>query len=293
MIRNKRKKRTLTFTILSNDANKVVTRFQIPRIIVYIVSILAIIPIILLFYFLNVNAQTEQEKIHLSANLNHQTNKVITLQSKVDSMKEKKAEVQAKMVELKQLESEMREYITELPDSIGPSGGINLMVSKEKIEQSDFIKRYKKKIDEIEQTNIELKHLPTIWPTVSHSITSNFGLRSDPFNRASSLHTGIDIKGSRGTPVYAGADGTVIMAEHYGGYGNAIKIRHSDKYVTLYGHLSEIKVKQGDSITKGNNIGSIGSTGRSTGPHLHYEIIEDGEPINPLPFMNIYNEENE
>ncbi|MBP1949303.1 M23 family metallopeptidase [Virgibacillus litoralis] len=285
----KRKMKTLTFTILSNDANKVVTRFQLPRKIVYIVSFIAIIPIILSFYFFNETNQKQQMNNHLAADLTIQTNKVDGLQTKVDSMKQKTAKVQAKMKELKLLESQMRESMTELPVSLGPSGGIDIQIPENELKQSEFVKHYKKTIDEMEQTNKELKHTPTIWPSSSHSISSEFGPRSDPFNRSSSLHTGIDIRGSTGTPVFAGADGTVTLAEYYGGYGKTIKVRHSDRFVTLYSHLSEIKVKQGDTLKKGDNIGSIGSTGRSTGPHLHYEILENGKPVDPYPYMTIFN----
>ncbi|MFB4169092.1 M23 family metallopeptidase [Virgibacillus sp. JSM 102003] len=284
----KQKKKILTFTILSNDADKVVTRFQIPRNLIYILSIIAIIPIILSFYFFNETVQKQQKNDHLTDNLTLQTNKVDALQAKVTNMEQKTAKVQAKMNELKQLESQMRKSITELPVSLGPSGGIDINVSGNEMKQSEFVKQYKKTIDAMEQTNDALKHTPTIWPSSSHGISSEFGLRSDPFNRSSSLHAGIDIRGNIGTPVYAGADGTVIMAEYYGGYGKAIKVRHSDTYITLYGHLSEIKAEQGDTVKKGDNIGSIGNTGRSTGPHLHYEILKNGEPVDPYPYMKLY-----
>ncbi len=282
----------MTFTILANDANKVVTRLHIPRIGIYGITVFSIIPIILLFYFINENIEQQQEKNRLTADLNIQTNKVDSLQAKVDNMEQDNAEVHNKLEELNELESQLKESLSELPDSLGPIGGLDINASADKMEQSNLINQYKETIAQMEQTNKELKHIPTIWPAASYSISSNFGIRSDPFNNSSSFHAGIDIKGNTGTPVYSSADGTIILAEDYGGYGNTIKIRHSNMYVTLYAHLSEIKVKQGDSVKKGENIGSIGSTGRSTGPHLHYEIIKNGEPIDPHPFMNIYKDIN-
>jgi murein DD-endopeptidase MepM/ murein hydrolase activator NlpD len=277
----------------------------VPRISVYIMSLLVLAPIILLFYFVNINIQQQKENDQLSANLNIQTSKVNGLQEKVSSMEDKTTEVQSKLQQLTKLESQMREYLTELPGNLGSSGGINIPISDTKGEQSkegasnpniqsaELIERYKETIAEIEKASNKLKRTPSIWPTNSHTITSAFGIRSDPLTRASSFHTGIDIAGATGNPVYAGADGTVTLAGNFGGYGNAIIIRHSSTYKTLYGHLSEIKVNQGDAVKKGSIIGSVGSTGRSTGPHLHYEIIKSGEPIDPYKYLNFFNDNKE
>nr|WP_246187601.1 M23 family metallopeptidase [Ornithinibacillus caprae] len=155
-------------------------------------------------------------------------------------------------------------------------------------QSSDLIERYKETIKEVEEVNEALRYIPTAWPTVPDTITSDFGVRSDPFHLNDAIHSGIDVRGSIGTPVYAAADGTVTKAEYYGGYGNTIMIRHSDTYQTIYAHLSEINVDQGETVKKGETIGSIGSTGRSTGPHLHYEIIKDNEPVDPKTYINIY-----
>lgn len=278
--------KTLTFNILSNDAKQVVYRFQIPKIVIYIAAIIAIIPITLLLYFFSQSVLQKEKISQLTDELQSKKEAVDGLQVKVNKMEEEKQEIQDKMAELNELEVKMREYITELPVNQDSIGGISVEVPDEVTDHGELIQRYKKTIAQLEVTHEELKRTPTEWPSISKEISSPFGLRSDPFHKASSLHTGIDIRGKTGTPVYAGADGTVILAERYGGYGNTIKIKHSDTYTTLYAHLSKIKVKNGDFVQKGEHIGAIGSTGRSTGPHLHYEIIENGEPIDPYPLMN-------
>jgi murein DD-endopeptidase MepM/ murein hydrolase activator NlpD len=118
------------------------------------------------------------------------------------------------------------------------------------------------------------------------SFTSGFGVRSDPFHAGAAMHPGIDLAGSYGTPIYATADGTVLRAGwNSGGYGNLVEIDHGRGITTRYGHMSAILVHAGDHITRGQQIGRMGSTGRSTGNHLHYEVRIDGRAVNPIPFM--------
>jgi murein DD-endopeptidase MepM/ murein hydrolase activator NlpD len=100
------------------------------------------------------------------------------------------------------------------------------------------------------------------------------------------MHPGIDLAGATGTPIYATADGVITTAGYNsGGYGNLIKIDHGRGIETRYGHLSAILAKSGQRVTRGQLIGKMGSTGRSTGSHLHYEVRIDGRPVNPVPFM--------
>jgi murein DD-endopeptidase MepM/ murein hydrolase activator NlpD len=116
--------------------------------------------------------------------------------------------------------------------------------------------------------------------------TSGFGVRSDPFHAGAAMHPGIDLAGGYGTPIYATADGTVLRAGwNSGGYGNLVEIDHGRGITTRFGHLSAILVQPGDRITRGALIGRMGSTGRSTGNHLHYEVRIDGRAVNPIPFM--------
>src|ERR1700754_2578353 len=122
---------------------------------------------------------------------------------------------------------------------------------------------------------------PMGYPRLS-SITSVFGYRSDPFDSESAeLHPGIDFRGQKGDPVKTTADGKVIFTGRKGGYGNCIIIKHKNDFETLYGHLSRINVKEGQAVSTGDVIGKVGSTGHSTGNHLHYEVRKNGKPINP------------
>ncbi|HEV3090219.1 MAG TPA: peptidoglycan DD-metalloendopeptidase family protein [Candidatus Cybelea sp.] len=123
------------------------------------------------------------------------------------------------------------------------------------------------------------------WP-VTGTITSPFGWRSNPFGGAPEFHQGLDIAAPSGTTVTAAAGGTIIMAQWYGGYGNYILIDHGGGYSTGYGHLSAIYVSVGQSVQRGQAIGAVGSTGQSTGPHLHFEVRIAGKPVDPAPRLH-------
>jgi murein DD-endopeptidase MepM/ murein hydrolase activator NlpD len=125
---------------------------------------------------------------------------------------------------------------------------------------------------------------PSIWP--AHGwLTGTFGRRSDPFTGELGIHQGLDISTEKGQPVYATADGRVESASYAGEYGNLIVLRHDFGLTTRYGHLSRFNVKPGTSVHRGDVIGYVGSTGRSTGSHLHYEILANGNLINPLQLL--------
>jgi murein DD-endopeptidase MepM/ murein hydrolase activator NlpD len=115
--------------------------------------------------------------------------------------------------------------------------------------------------------------------------TSKFGKRTDPLTGEKGFHRGVDFKATYGVSVFAAASGRVIFAGVSGGYGNLIQIRHAEGYLTYYGHLSKILVKQGQRVRRGQLIGKVGATGRVTGPHLHFEIRKNGKAIDPLPLI--------
>jgi murein DD-endopeptidase MepM/ murein hydrolase activator NlpD len=116
-------------------------------------------------------------------------------------------------------------------------------------------------------------------------MSSPFGVRMDPFLGRPAMHTGLDLRGDTGEPVHVTANGRVSMAGRDGGYGNMVEVDHGNGFATRYGHLSEIDVKVGQPVRIGETIGRIGSTGRSTGPHLHYETRINGEPVDPQKFL--------
>jgi murein DD-endopeptidase MepM/ murein hydrolase activator NlpD len=125
---------------------------------------------------------------------------------------------------------------------------------------------------------------PSIWPARGW-LTGRFGGRSDPFTGTPGYHQGLDISTEKGEPVYATADGRVESAEYTGDYGNLLVLRHDFGLTTRYGHLSSFKVKPGTTVKRGDIIGLVGATGRATGPHVHYEILANGNLINPLQLL--------
>jgi len=125
---------------------------------------------------------------------------------------------------------------------------------------------------------------PSIWPAKGW-LTGTFGGRSDPFTGEPAFHQGLDISTEKGNPVYATADGQVESASYTGDYGNLIVLRHDFGLTTRYGHLSVFNVKPGATVHRGDVIGFVGSTGRSTGAHVHYEILANGKLINPLQLL--------
>src|SRR5687767_1602533 len=125
---------------------------------------------------------------------------------------------------------------------------------------------------------------PTMWP-IAGWITSSFGGRQDPFDGSDDFHSGLDIKARHGQEVYAPADGIVETAAYNGAYGNMITVNHGFDITTRYGHLSRFAVSAGTHVVRGQVIGYVGSTGRSTSPHLHYEVLVNGQLTNPLRLL--------
>ncbi|MDK8183279.1 M23 family metallopeptidase [Paenibacillus sp. UMB4589-SE434] len=146
-------------------------------------------------------------------------------------------------------------------------------------------------LQEVKETEHILHGTPTLWPTESTRITSLFGYREDPFNSKAALHSGLDIGGSHGDTVYAAAEGRVADTGLSESRGNYIIIRHPESGLTTrYYHLSSVKVESGAKVAKGDPIGGMGSTGRSTGTHLHFEVVENDSPVDPLPYLQQFAE---
>ena len=156
-------------------------------------------------------------------------------------------------------------------------------------EDDPMFERYNSLMSELDRVHlmqIAATQLPFAVP-VNRTVrwTSGFGTRRDPFNGRARKHSGQDLAGPSGTPILAAGDGTVSFAGRQSGYGNVVKIRHAFGYETVYAHLRDIKVERGQLVSRGDLIGGMGNTGRSTGTHLHYEIRIGGDPVNPMPYM--------
>jgi murein DD-endopeptidase MepM/ murein hydrolase activator NlpD len=140
-------------------------------------------------------------------------------------------------------------------------------------------------VEELEDLRALEAALPKVWPTKGR-LTSGFGWRHNPFGRAWKFHSGIDIANSRGAPIRAPSSGRVIMVTtNGGGYGRMLEVDHGFGITTVYGHLNSIRVKKGQAVERGDVIATVGNTGQSTGPHLHFELRADGYPVNPLDYL--------
>jgi hypothetical protein len=156
----------------------------------------------------------------------------------------------------------------------------------------DGTERFDTSLAELDQALTDLQvlqhrtnRIPLARPVETLAVSSTFGVRPDPFLGRSAMHTGIDFVAPSGTNVDVTASGTVVQAGVNSGYGNLVEVDHGGGLVTRYGHLSQILVNVGDKVKAGDVIGRVGSTGRSTGPHLHYEVRRDGSPIDPSRFL--------
>jgi murein DD-endopeptidase MepM/ murein hydrolase activator NlpD len=130
----------------------------------------------------------------------------------------------------------------------------------------------------------DLMFTPTLWPVIGH-ITGTFGERMDPFSGEGAFHTGVDISSQYGDPVRVAADGIVVEADTRAGYGRLVVVDHGFGVTTWYGHLSTFNVIPGEQLKRGDTIGNVGVSGRSTGPHVHYEVRINGAPVNPMRFL--------
>jgi murein DD-endopeptidase MepM/ murein hydrolase activator NlpD len=130
----------------------------------------------------------------------------------------------------------------------------------------------------------DLTSTPTLWPVIGH-LTGTFGQRMDPFSGEGAFHTGVDISSQYGDAVRVAADGVVIEADTRAGYGRLVVVDHGDGVTTYYGHLSTFSVLPGELLRRGDTIGNVGVSGRSTGPHVHYEVRINGAPVNPMRYL--------
>lgn len=163
----------------------------------------------------------------------------------------------------------------------GPAGGA------EAAEATAVLERALNRMKEIfDARQIKLASTPSSWPVLG-SVTDGYGWRSNPFGGGSERHSGLDIAAPFGTAVEATADGIVILASAQAGYGNVVVIDHGYGVTTRYGHLSRVHARVGERVRRGAQVGTVGSTGRSTGPHCHYEVRLHDQPVNPINYIPV------
>jgi murein DD-endopeptidase MepM/ murein hydrolase activator NlpD len=147
------------------------------------------------------------------------------------------------------------------------------------------VKELDEALEMLDRMKSEARRLPIANPSPGHSVSSTFGVRKDPLLGSPALHSGMDFRAPMGSEARVTAPGTVVSAGWNGGYGRMVEVEHADGFTTRYGHLSKILVKTGQHLSAGDIVGKVGSTGRSTGPHLHYEVRRNGEALNPSRFL--------
>lgn len=310
-----RKNKELTFLIIP-DANSAVVRFRVSQYMLYFIALILLFILIgsAIIYYLRLDSvqyakQLEANLSQSATTLAEQDTAINELNNQVIALSNQAKEVQAKLEEMKELEQTVKEIsdpiskkpeTTEQKKSYGIGGRLNEVSNEEMIQLSEQTMQLLSQLDYqmgdvknslleakqyAEQKQYELAITPTIWPIDSRQITSEFGYRVDPFSRRASFHSGLDISADRNTPVNATADGVVEFTGYDRAPGNHIIINHSSGLKTHFMHLNEILVNEGASVKKGEQIALSGNTGRSTGPHLHYEIIKDGVSIDPTPYL--------
>jgi len=163
------------------------------------------------------------------------------------------------------------------------------MIERALAEEEEASRLLAAKIREIQARmsgNREFAGGQLAWPTPGYSsISSDYGMRRHPILKRDSMHTGIDIRAPMGAKVVAAESGQVIFVGWFGAFGNVVIIDHGSNITTMYAHLSAFTVKEGQEVLRGDQVGKVGSTGLSTGPHLHFEVRKNGEPVNPWPYL--------
>jgi murein DD-endopeptidase MepM/ murein hydrolase activator NlpD len=231
------------------------------------------------------------------------------LRSQILLVQEKVAHISATLDRVERFDAKLRTAVTQLQDpernlAIGPVGNAdqdstipgpapaaeaNLSALPGKLSSLETeASRQEQSLRELQEYFDDQRSLlastPSIWPARGW-VTSDFGTRIDPYTAERKMHQGMDIATPHGQPVYVPSDGTVVFIGTEGGYGKVLVIDHGYGVKTRYGHLSEIHVRLGDRVKRGDKVASVGNTGRSTGPHLHYEVRVNGIPENPRKFI--------
>jgi murein DD-endopeptidase MepM/ murein hydrolase activator NlpD len=298
--------KTQIFTVIVvSDHSQAVRKFRLPRKwlknaayaagAVAAVALLAIVHYFALLGASSENAVLKEENAQL--------------RSQILLVQEKVAHISATLDRVERFDAKLRTAVTQLQDpernlAIGPVGdshadaaipgpapaaAANLSALPGKLSSLETeATRQEQSLRELQEYFDDQRSLlastPSIWPTRGW-VTSDFGTRMDPYTAERRMHQGMDIATPHGQPIYTPSDGTVVFAGTEGGYGKVLVVDHGYGVKTRYGHLSEINVRLGDRVRRGDKVASVGNTGRSTGPHLHYEVRVNGIPENPRKFI--------
>jgi murein DD-endopeptidase MepM/ murein hydrolase activator NlpD len=279
-------KQSYFIVVLAHSLHGRLRRIHVPQRVLYLVVAFALIGCFSVFGFVSSYARMAWKV----ANYNTLRSEFVSLRARYDKLQKVENEKNDQLAQLQLFASEVSmayglKQKLEGPADISHEGRL-LPTVPESLAEYDLLRTanlssYSHRYFRSWQTNIR----PSIWP-VEGRLQSHFGKRMDPFSGEGALHRGVDITASTGTPVRAAADGVVLHANVMNGYGKVVIIDHSNGFETYYAHLSRFSVVAGQEIRQGELVGAVGSTGRATAPHLHYEVRRYGNPQNPAHFLN-------
>lgn len=220
-------------------------------------------------------------------------------QTKVNELEAKKSDVNKKKTELEATQKKLQSNEAQIKKNLDDKQRALAKIEQEKAEYDKALREMEKASEQLGEAIRQLqektleedgvkKAIKMIWP-VSGRISSDFGWRFHPVLKENRMHTGLDIAAASGVDTKAAADGTVILAGWVSGYGLTTVISHGNNITTLYGHSSKLLTQAGDKVKQGQVIAKVGSTGMSTGPHLHFEIRNNGDPVNPWAWLPVDN----
>lgn len=228
--------------------------------------------------------------------------KELYMRENLDAMARKLGEMQARMMQIDSLGERVSGLAGLKPEEfkaepVGSGGilvdGYPITVEELQAAMGELDQRSASRVDWLTAVESRLfdqkmqrSLIPTQEPVLGARVGSPFGYRIDPITGNTALHTGLDFPADTGTPIYAAAGGVVIVQEAHHAYGNMVEVDHGNNLITRYAHSSKVFVKKGDIVKRGQKIAEVGSTGRSTGPHLHFEVWVAGVAQDPRPFLN-------
>ncbi len=298
--------KTQVFTVIVvSDHSQAIRKFRVPRKLLqkaaYVGAGVALVGLLIIGHYFALLGSSSENAVLKEENAQ--------LRSQILLVQEKVAHISATLDRVERFDAKLRTAVTQLQDpernlAIGPVGEAgadaaipgpapaaeaNLSALPGKLSSLETeASRQEQSLRELQEYFDDQRSLlastPSIWPTRGW-VTSDFGTRIDPYTAERKMHQGMDIASPHGQMVYTPSDGTVVFLGTEGGYGKVLVIDHGYGVKTRYGHLSETHVHLGDRVKRGDKVASVGNTGRSTGPHLHYEVRVNGIPENPRKFI--------
>ncbi len=283
-------------TISDIHGSKQYTLSQFIKVIAVWIALLIMITLIAGSFFLH-HLSNKVEEAHTKTSLAQEKTTLAqqeanSAQILINTLVKKQQRLEEKIRTKGEALSSLNEHLCEIEEILGLDAEPEMYdLNRTDIVKREAIKKIEQKQLSLTLTNILNQSIPNGKPINYQSISSKFGYRIHPITKKHTFHAGIDLSATSGTPIYATADGVIEYAKRKGGYGNYILIDHPYGFKTAYGHLSKLNVKVGDYVLKNDLIGYVGNTGRSTGPHLHYEILYLHKWLNPAAFMR-WNKQN-